>query len=334
MNKSFCRLGNSSIFLSLVRILSVLLFLPLPAGALENVRLAYPSMSSSVFYFVIAQREGFYKEEGLNAEIMSIRGEIAIRTALAGEIDFFTNAGSAMAAAVRGVPVKIVVVVQDKPSWDLIVQPQIKSVAQLKGATIGVMSPEGSLAIATREILRKNGMDPQKDANLVVMGGDDVRFMALKGKAIQATLMNPPTAIRAQKDGFSKLVSAGDYVKSVQGGLATTDEKIKQNPAKIAKFIRASLKGLHFFLTKREAAITYMMDIMKLKDRDLASAIYDYDSRFLLKEGSTQEKILQELIEEMKKATKVNREIKVTDVFDLSFVHKASEELKAGGRKP
>ncbi len=179
--------------------------------ALENVRLAYPSMSSSVFYLVIAQKEGYYKEEGLNVEILSVRGEIAIKTALAGEVDFFTNAGSALAAAVREVPVKIIAVAQDRPSWDLIVQPQIHSIAQLRGTTIGIMSPEGSIAVATREILRKNGIDPAKDVNLIVMGGDDVRFMALKGKAIQATLMNPATSIRAQKEGFMRLTSAGEY---------------------------------------------------------------------------------------------------------------------------
>src|SRR2546422_9438696 len=103
-----------------------------PSLALENVRIAYPSMSSSVLYFLIANKQGYYKEEGLNVEILSIRGEIAIRTALAGEVDFFTNAGSALAAAVRGVPVKIIAVTQDTPSWDLIATPQIKSIAQLQ----------------------------------------------------------------------------------------------------------------------------------------------------------------------------------------------------------
>lgn len=57
-----------------------------------------------------------------------------------------------------------------------IAQPNIKSIAQLRGANIAIMSPEGSLAVVTREILRQNGIDPAKDVNLVVMGGDDVRF--------------------------------------------------------------------------------------------------------------------------------------------------------------
>jgi ABC-type nitrate/sulfonate/bicarbonate transport system substrate-binding protein len=52
--------------------------------ALENVRVAYPTMGTGVFYLVIAQKEGYYKEEGLNVELLNVRGEIAIKTALAG----------------------------------------------------------------------------------------------------------------------------------------------------------------------------------------------------------------------------------------------------------
>ena len=52
--------------------------------AIDNLRVAYPSMNTSVFALVIAQKEGYFKEEGLNVELLSIRGEIAIRTTLAG----------------------------------------------------------------------------------------------------------------------------------------------------------------------------------------------------------------------------------------------------------
>jgi ABC-type nitrate/sulfonate/bicarbonate transport system substrate-binding protein len=310
------------------------LFVPNQSPAVENIRVAYPSMSSSVFYLIIAQKEGYFREESLNVEMLSIRGEIAIRTALAGEVDFFTNAGSALAGAVRGVPVKILTVTQDRPGWDLIAIPEIKSIKQLRGTTIGIMSPEGSLAVVTREILRKNGMDPAKDANLVVMGGDDVRYPALKGKAIQATLMNTTTSLRAQREGFSKLTSAAEYGAFLQGGLAAADDKIKQNPAKVARFIRAALKGLNFLVTKREATIKYMMETLRLKDRDLTAAIYDAESTLILREGFTDEKILQSFIEDMKKTTKVQKNIRVGDIFDLSFVRKANEELKASGWRP
>ena len=314
--------------------LMVSLFAVEPSRAVENVRVAYPSMGTSVFCLIIAQKEGYLKEEGLDAQLLSIRGEIAIRTTLAGEVDFFTNAGSALAAAVRGVPVKIVTVFQDRPSWDLIAQPDIKSVAQLRGKNIGIMSPEGSLAVVAREILRKNGMDPGKDVNLVVMGGDEVRFPALQTKSIQATLFSTGMSLKAQKEGFTKLAMAGDYANLIEGGLATSNDRIKQSPEKMFRFIRAALKGLHFFIAKREPSIKIMMDALRMNDRELVNAIYDIQSKLVLREGFTDDKVLQSMIDEMKKTTKVQRDIKITDIFDLTFVKKANEELKSSGWKP
>jgi len=291
-------------------------------------------MNTSVFALVIAQKEGYFKEEGLNVELLSIRGEIAIRTTLAGEVDFFTNAGSALAAAVRGVPVRLVTVFQDKPGWDLISEPEIKSVAQLRGKNIGIMSPEGSLAVVAREILRKNGLDPSKDVNLVVMGGDEVRFPALQTKSIHATLFNTAMSLRAQKEGFRKLGTASEYANLIEGGLSTSQDKIKQNPEKIFRFVRGALKGLSYYVSKREPSIKYMMDGLRMKDRDLVSSIYDIQSKLVLKEGFSDDKVLQSMIDDMKKATKVQREIRVGDVFDLSFVKKANEEIKTSGWKP
>ena len=310
------------------------LFTVTRAVAAENMRVAYPSLSSSVMCILIANKEGYFKEEGINVEFLSIRGEIAIRTALAGEVDFFTNAGSAMAAAARNIPLKILAVFQDRPGWDLIAQPNIKSIAQLRGSTIAIMSPEGSLAVVTREILKKNGMDPAKDANLVVMGGDDVRLPAMKAKAIQATLFNAAASVRAQKEGFVKLAAAGDYANTVQGGLATTEEKIRLHPARIAKFVRGSLKGLQFFINKRDASVKHMMEFLKMNDPQMAGAIYDIEAKLIVRDGASEEKVLQPMIDEMKRATKTQRDMKVNDVFDFSFVRKANEELKMSGWRP
>jgi NitT/TauT family transport system substrate-binding protein len=304
------------------------------ALAIDNFRVAYPSMNTSVFSLVIAQKEGYFKEEGIQLELLSIRGEIAIRTTLAGEVDFFTNAGSALAAAVRGVPVKLIAVFQDKPGWDMIAQPDIKSIAQLRGKNVGIMSPEGSLAVVAREIFRKNGIDPTRDVNLVVMGGDEVRYPALQTKSIHATLFNTAMSVRAQKEGFTKLAHAGDYANLIEGGLATSSERIKQNPEKIYRFVRAALKGLNFYVAKRESAIKYMMEGLRLKDRELVSAIYDIQSKLVRREGYSDDKVLQSMIDDMKRTTKVQRDIKVADIFDLSFAKKANEELKASGWKP
>jgi NitT/TauT family transport system substrate-binding protein len=318
-------------------IFSLVICALLPAGAAraaENIRVAYPSLNTSVYCVIVAQNEGYLKEEGLDLQLLSIRGEIAIRSALAGEIDYFTNAGSALAAAVRNVPVKIVTVFQDKPGWDLIALPGIKSIQQLRGGTIGVMSPEGSLAVVARQILRQHGLEPGKDVNLVTMGGDGVRLPALQAKAIQATLFNTGMSLRAQKEGFTKLAAAADYASVIEGGLAAANDRIKQNPDKIYRFVRASLKGLQFFVSKREAALKIMIEQSRMTDRALANAIYDIQTKLTLRTGFSDDKTLQTMINDMIKTTKVQRDMKVSDVFDLSFVKKVNDDLKASGWTP
>ena len=305
-----------------------------PARGAENVRVAYPSLNTSVYCLIVAQKEGYFREEGLTLELLNIRGEIAIRSALAGEIDYFTNAGSALAAAVRNVPVKIVTVFQDKPGWDLIALPGIKSVQQLRGGTIGVMSPEGSLAVVARQILRQHGLEPGKDVNLVTMGGDSVRLPALQAKAIQATLFNTGMSLQAQKEGFTKLAAAADYASIIEGGLAAATDKIKQNPDKVYRFVRAAVKGLQSFVSNREAALKTMMEQSRMTDRALANAIYDIQTKLTLRTGFSDDKTLQAMINDMIKTTKVQREMKVSDVFDLSFVKKVNDDLNAAGWRP
>jgi len=73
---------------------------------------------------------------------------------------------------------------------------------------------------------------------------------------------------------------------------------------------------------------------LRMNDRELINAIYDIQAKLVLRDGFTDDKVLQSMIEEMKKTTKVQRDIKISDIFDLTFVKKANEELKASGWKP
>jgi hypothetical protein len=76
------------------------------------------------------------------------------------------------------------------------------------------------------------------------------------------------------------------------------------------------------------------MDGLRMKDRELTASIYDIQSKLVLREGFSDDTVLQSMVDAMKKTTKVQRDIKVSDIFDLSFVKKANEELKTGGWKP
>jgi NitT/TauT family transport system substrate-binding protein len=311
-------------------------FLTPVAHALDDVRVATASLTSpSILYLLVAQKEGYFKNEGLNVEILNIRGELAAKITSVGEIDFFTQGFSGLNAAVRGLQLKVLMVVDEKPDWDFIAQPQIKTFAQLKGSAVGILSIGGTVAVVTREMLRRNNLDPAKDVNLMVMGGNDMRFISLKGKVIQATLLDAANSYRAQKDGFNKLAAAGDYVSEyMSGGIVTSVDRIKQAPEKITRFMTAALKGYLFFNTRREPSINYMMQILKSKDREAVSAIYDASVKVMTREGLVDEKVLQAVVDEAQRGAGVKKDIRTGDYFDFSFLRKAREQLKISGWKP
>ncbi|MEO6163973.1 MAG: hypothetical protein ABIP88_07525, partial [Candidatus Binatia bacterium] len=140
---------------------------------------------------------------------------------------------------------------------------------------------------------------------------------------------------RAQKEGFTKLAAAGDYVSEyISGGIVNSAERIKQAPDKIVRFMTAALKGYLFFTNRREASINYMMQFLKTKDREAVNAIYDASVKVMTREGIAEEKVLQAVVDDAQRAAGVKKEVRTADYFDFSFLRKAREQLKASGWRP
>lgn len=135
---------------------------PLPAQ-FKKVRFSVSAISIAEILFKIAQVKGFYREEGLNVEVILIRGAVGMQALLGGSVDYTSASGSTIAAAVRGLPIKLVFITSAKPQFDLVSPPQIRSVQDLKGKLVGISSRGGSIDLLTQIILQKNGLTPNKD---------------------------------------------------------------------------------------------------------------------------------------------------------------------------
>ncbi len=96
----------------------------------------------------------------------------------------------------------------------------------------------------------------------------------------------------------------------------------------------AALKGYLFFTTRREPSINYMMQFLKSKDRDAVTAIYDASVKVVTREGTAEDKVLQAVIDDARRAANLKREFRTEDFFDFSFLRKAREQLKASGWRP
>src|SRR5438445_8890651 len=177
-----------------VVVITTLFFLILASSPalpqLKKVRFSTTSIAITELQFKIAQLKGFYREEGLDVETILIRGAVGLQALIGGSVDYSSAAGSIIAAGVRGAPVRLVLIVNSKPQFDLVGQPEIKSVQQLKGKVIGISSRGGAVDLLTQLILTHHRVAPNKDATLIVIGTPEELATALRTGRIAACLLS------------------------------------------------------------------------------------------------------------------------------------------------
>ena len=292
---------------------------------LKKVRLSATSVAVTELQFRIALLKGFYRDEGLDVEIILIRGAVGMQALLGGSVDYTSAAGSIIAGATRGVPVRLVLVVNSRPQFDLVGQPDIKAVAQLKGKVVGISSRGGAVDILTQTILAQHGVTANKDATLIVIGSPEELVTALRTGRIAACLLTQPRQLILYRDGFTKLAYSGDYLSSYPtGGVGTTEEKIKNHPAEVLGFVRASLKGQQYFAQHRNESIDIISKYLGIKDRSLATEVYDLQLSRLGGLSYLDDAWMRGAIEFTKKSMGLTKEVAPSQVFDFSFAAKAS----------
>jgi ABC-type nitrate/sulfonate/bicarbonate transport system substrate-binding protein len=195
----------AKVVLMLVSVLTIALGPTTAPAQLRKVRLAIPTLDIITLPLKMAQAKGFYQKEGLDPEIILIAGALGVKALLGNSVEFSTASGSVLAAAVRGVPVKLVLVIASKPTFDLISEPKIQSFAQLKGKPVGISTRGGTFDHVTRLILERNGLNPDKDVAILALGRQDDLHLALKAGRISAAIFSPPRNLMLYRDGFQKL---------------------------------------------------------------------------------------------------------------------------------
>src|ERR1051326_7071046 len=146
----------------------------------KKVRFSVSAISIAEVPFKLAQVKGFYRDEGLNVETILIRGAVGLQALLGGSVDYTSASGATIAAAVRGIPVKLVFIGSGKPQFGLMGQKESSSVAELRGKLVGISARGGAIDLLTQAILQKNGLTPNKDVTSIVVRGQEETALALR----------------------------------------------------------------------------------------------------------------------------------------------------------
>jgi NitT/TauT family transport system substrate-binding protein len=294
--------------------------------AADKIRFGFPDLAATFVPLAIADKRGFFQEEGLQGEFIRINPGVAIQALVTGEIDYYTVLGPAVAAAIRGVPVKLVAAYVPVAPTALIARPEIKSVPELKNKTIGVNAYGGALEGMARLMLRHFGIDPDKEIKFLATGPLDSRFGAMKQGLTHATLGSPPIDFLGKKMGFVVLTRANELFNFPVSGLIASAKKIKERPDEIKRVIKAGIKANRYIRQNRDGTLPIMAEWLKI-DKEMAAATYDSSVKTFSEDLNLPDSGLRLLIDEAKRVTKVDREVSPSEVADLAILKEAQREL-------
>jgi ABC-type nitrate/sulfonate/bicarbonate transport system substrate-binding protein len=306
--------------------LAIVFLLHTTVDATDKIRIGYPDFNSSTFTLPLAQIRGFFQEEGLQAELIRIRSAVAIPALTSGEIDYHTVVSPALAAALRGIPVRLVACFTPGLTTVIIARPEFKTIQDLKGKTIGLNSIGGGLESTVRMMLKHYGIDPDKDVKFLATGTVDTRFAALKQGLTVATAGSAPVDYLAKKLGYVVLARAYDLFSYPNTGLVASVKKIKDNPDQLKRVIKAGIKANRYLHQNRDGTIQAMMQWMKI-DQDTAAATYDGSVKSFNDDGGVSDAGLRIVIDEARKATNTTRDVAMSEVADFSALREAQREL-------
>ena len=311
------------------RLLAVLLasfFLPASAHAADKIRIGFPDLAAQFLPLPLAELKGFFQEEGLQAEFIRIRPAISAAALVSAEIDYDAVIGNGIAAAIRGLPVKVLAAYVPAAPMALIARPEFKSVPDLRGKTIGLNTYGGALESIARLMFKHFGLDPDKDAKFLPTGTMDSRFAAMKQNLTAATLGSPPVDFLGRKLGFIVIARAHELFSFPASGLVASVRKLKEKPDEVKRVIKAGIKANRYIQQNREGTIQVMAAWLKV-DKEIAAVTYDSVVKAYNDDGSVPESGLRLSIEEAKRVGKVEREISFTEVADLTILREAQREL-------
>ena len=260
--------------LGLALVASVILNTAL-AGAqpkkLRPLRIAVPSHSLAGTHFYVGKGLGIYERYGFDPQILVLEPRAALAALTTGDLDFYTATGTSTRSALRGAPVRVLMVGLNRPDHVLVVSKEITTIEQLRGKVIGGYTANATVNVLLTEMLRKKGL---KSDEYKILNIGTARFGALISGTVPAASLNGLETVKALRMGYRALARAADEVELATGGLGAFVGSIQSKREVFRSGVQATLESIRIAATQRERVLPVLMKQFSLTQDDVGF-IYD-----------------------------------------------------------
>jgi len=296
--------------------------------ALEKIVIAYPSRSIASIDLYIALERGFFRQEGLAAELVQVRGNIAVTALLSGEAQAINNVGTLTRAMERSdLPTKVLAQSLKRNLFWLVTKADIKSLGELKGKTFGTTTLGGSQHLAANRLLRQAGLDPERDITVVIGGDVPAQLQSLLAGVIQLAALSPPTVILA-RDRFKLRIhgSTLDDVPNLQNGLAVSEKLLREKRDLVRRILRARAKGARYFFEDERGAAEILAKYLNV-ELPVALESHRLARLAFTANGIPSEKEVTEFLRADAELLKLREPVAPAKIYDFSVQREVNLEL-------
>jgi NitT/TauT family transport system substrate-binding protein len=232
-----------------------------------------PASSIQYLYLTVAQEEGFYRQQGLDAELQLAAANAILAALTAGELDYTAGLPGGIRLALRGGPVKVLSVATLQ-GFTLLTRPEITAPSQLRGKPVAISSPGAISEQAMRRALTHLGLDPQTDVAGIAMGDPAVQWQALQAGAVEAAALTLPYNVLAERDGYRAWVRTETLLRAANTGLVAPQERIDRRRDEVLRALRAERAAVAWMHAHPDEGAALLAARIEMAP-DLARAVYD-----------------------------------------------------------
>ncbi len=244
----------------------------------DKIRIGYAARAVTHSIPFVTNEAGLFREEGLQVEVVRTAGAVSPMALISGDTDFATmSAYLLIPVAVKNSDVAMLGGLTRYASMTFIARPEIRSPKELMGAVVGLQRPGDAYEKNARAAIQHLGLNPDKDVKWLYLGSNDAMWLALQARRVQATVVSPPATLFARKAGMSFLVNLADLKIEYQGStIATRRSLMKKYPNLMLRTMRALVRGIHFFRTRREDTMKILAKFLGTNDREALIESWEY----------------------------------------------------------
>ena len=297
-------------------------------SSLEKVVITYPSRSIASVDLYIAQERGFFRQEGIVADVVQVRGNIGVTALLSGDAHAVNNVGTVIRAMERSdLPVKVVSQSLKKNLFWLVTKPEVKSLSELKGKIFGTTTLGGSQHLAALRLLQKAGLDPDKDITVVIGGDVPAQMQSLVSGVIQLAALSPPTVILA-RDKFKLKIhgSTLEDLPNLQNGLVFSEKMLREKRDLVKRILRARSRAHRYFWENERGTAAVLASYLKV-ELPVALESYRLARPAFTANGLATDKEVEEFLRADAEVLKLREPVPAAKIFDFSLQREVNQEL-------